>query len=163
MPWILRQAAASDFLPIAALDRIAWLHTGEAHIADGEHVWRVWCEYATVIVAAAEEMLAESGSVAGAVVMFPTTSFPTKGCEHFLHKIMVHPACRGRGLGSELMRAALERATAPVLLTVDPANEAAVKLYGNFGFTIHEHVRGYYRAHEDRLVMRYDPAGGRAS
>ena len=152
MPWTLRQAAASDFLEIAALDRIAWLDTGEAFIADGEHVWRVWCEYATVIVAAAEETLAESGPVAGAVVMFPTTSE-----ELFLHKIMVHPACRGRGLGSELMRAALARATAPVLLTVDPANEAAVKLYRNFGFTIHEHVRRYYRAHEDRLVMRYDP------
>jgi ribosomal protein S18 acetylase RimI-like enzyme len=153
MPWTLRQAAAGDFLAIAALDRIAWLHTGEKYIADGEHVWRVWCEYATVIVAEGNEPLSESGAIAGAVVMFPTTTDAL-----FLHKIMVHPACRGRGLGSDLMRAALARASAPVLLTVDPANDAAIKLYRNFGFEVHEHVRGYYRAHEDRLVMRYDPA-----
>ena len=61
----LRQAAAGDFLDVAALDRIAWLHTGEAYIADGEHVWRVWCEYATVIVAASDERLADSGASPG--------------------------------------------------------------------------------------------------
>jgi ribosomal protein S18 acetylase RimI-like enzyme len=158
MPWTLRQAAAGDFLEVAALDRIAWLHTGEAYIADGEHVWRVWCEYAMVIVAASHEALTDSGLAAGALVMFPTT-----GGELFLHKIMVHPACRGRGLGSELMRAALARATAPVLLTVDPANQAAVKLYRNFGFEIHQHVQGYYRPHEDRLVMRYEPVSARTT
>ena len=48
----IEPARCGDFLNIAALDRIAWLHTGEKYIADGEHVWRVWCEYATVLVRA---------------------------------------------------------------------------------------------------------------
>jgi len=154
MSWTIEPAACPDFLAVAALDRIAWEHTHERFIADGEHVWRVWCEYATVIVARSPEVLAESDHIAGAVVMFPT------GDERlFLHKIMVHPACRGQSLGTNLMRAALERATAPVLLTVDPANEAAVKLYRKFGFEVHRHVPGYYRPHEDRLVMVYRNRG----
>jgi ribosomal protein S18 acetylase RimI-like enzyme len=152
MQWTLETADSKDFLAIAALDRIAWKHTGEPFIADGEHVWRVWCEYATVVVARSPEPLPHSDHVAGALVMFPT-----RDGRQFLHKIMVHPACRGGGLGTELMRAALAQAqaTSVVLLTVDPANEAAVKLYQNFGFVVHEHVRGYYRPHEDRLVMLY--------
>lgn len=153
MSWILEPAGCADFLAIAALDRIAWEHTGERFIADGEHVWRVWCEYATVLVARSPEALPHSDHVAGALVMFPT-----RDGRLFLHKIMVHPACRGGGLGTELMRAALQRTSAAVLLTVDPANEAAVKLYRNFGFVVHQHVAGYYRPHEDRLVMVY-PGG----
>jgi ribosomal protein S18 acetylase RimI-like enzyme len=147
----IEPAKTTDFLNIAALDRIAWLHTGEKYIADGEHVWRVWCEYATVLVARqASEPLEESGDVAGALVMFPT-----RQGELFLHKIMVHPALRGQGLGSALMRAALAEAKATVLLTVDPANAAAVQLYRNFGYDVRELVKGYYRPHEDRYVMAH--------
>ena len=151
LTWTLEPAACADFLAIAALDRIAWRHTGQPFIADGEHVWRVWCEYASVIVARSTDALSESDRVAGAVVMFPT-----RDGRLFLHKIMVHPDCRGKGLGTHLMRAALERATAAVLLTVDPANEAAVKLYQKFGFVAHGHVSGYYRPDEDRLLMIYE-------
>ncbi|MEX2185661.1 MAG: GNAT family N-acetyltransferase [Pirellulales bacterium] len=149
----IQQAAASDFLAIAALDRIAWRHTGEPIIADGEHVWRVWCEYAVVLVARREgEPTDDTGDVIGATVMFPTVER-----EWFLHKIMVHPERRGGGVGSGLMRAALKRADAPVLLTVDPANVAAVQLYESFGFTVRQHVKGYYRPHEHRNVMAYAP------
>jgi ribosomal protein S18 acetylase RimI-like enzyme len=150
---MIEPAKTSDFLNIAALDRVAWLHTGEKFIADGEHVWRVWCEYATVLLARqAGEPLAESGDVAAALVMFPT-----RQGELFLHKIMVHPSLRGQGLGSALMRAALADANTAVLLTVDPANAAAVKLYQNFGYEIRELVKGYYRQHEDRYVMAFVP------
>ena len=79
--------------------------------------------------------------------------FPTQTDEFLLHKIMVHADVRGHGIGSELMRAALERAPRPVLLTVNPENDAAVKLYRNFGFEVRERVDGYYRAHEHRYVM----------
>lgn len=144
----IETAAPADFLNIAALDRVAWLHTGEPYIADGEHVWRVWCQYATVIVARAQTELPQTGKIAGALLMFPTN-----GDEQFLHKIMVHPDCRGRGLGSQLMRAGLAQATQSVLLTVDPQNHAAVQLYQNFGFQIREHVAGYYREHEHRYLM----------
>jgi ribosomal protein S18 acetylase RimI-like enzyme len=153
----IEDARHADFLAVAALDRIAWLHTGEPFIADGEHVWRVWCEYATVLVAreAAREVeawLGECGNVAGALVMFPTS----RG-ELFLHKIMVHPQRRGGGVGTGLMQAALARASAPVLLTVDPANTAAVELYRRFGFEVRERIKGYYRPHEHRYVMAYLP------
>ena len=51
------------------------------------------------------------------------------------------------------MRAVLKRAPRPVLLTVDPENEAAVRLYQNFGFDVRERKAGYYREQEDRLLM----------
>jgi phosphinothricin acetyltransferase len=148
----IEPATTADFLNIAALDRIAWRHTGEQYIADGEHVWRVWCEYATVLVARHADPLEPSRDIAGALAMFPT-----RQGELFLHKIMVHPALRGQGLGSALMRAALAGAKTPVLLTVDPANAAAVQLYRNFGYEVRELVKGYYRLHEDRYVMVYAP------
>ena len=154
----IEPALAADFFQIAALDRISWVQTGLPFIADGEHIWRVWCEYATVLVARhpGPDVLSESGDIAGAVVMFPTLTD-----EMFLHKIMVPPDVRGAGVGSELMRAALQLASAPVLLTVDPDNEAAIKLYRNFGFDVRKRIDGYYRESEDRLIMVY-PGGATA-
>jgi ribosomal protein S18 acetylase RimI-like enzyme len=147
--WTIRRAQPSDFLQVAALDRVAWLHTGEPYIADGEHAWRVWCEYGTVLVADGDA----PEIAAGALLMFPT-----ENDQIFLHKIMVAPDRRGCGLGTALMRAGLESAARPVLLTVDPENQAAVKLYENFGFEKHQHVEGYYRPHEHRLVMIFRPS-----
>jgi GNAT superfamily N-acetyltransferase len=152
MGWKIEKASPGDFLAVAALDRVAWPVREDVFIPDGEHVWRLWCGYALVLVARAVDQppLPESGTVGGALLMFPALSG-----EQLLHKIMVHPACRGAGLGSDLMRAGLAEADREVLLTVDPANEPAVKLYQRFGFTIAEHVRGYYRPHEDRYLMVY--------
>lgn len=147
--WLIRQAKPEDFLQIAALDRIAWLDTGEPFIADGEHAWRVWCEYGTVLLADATQ---GTETAAGAALMFPTNQQ-----EIFLHKIMVHPEWRGQGMGTALMNHALQLADRPVLLTVNPENAAAVKLYENFGFQRHRYIKGYYRPHEHRLLMRYVP------
>ena len=144
MPHPIEQAVPADFIEVAALDRVAWIHTGESFIPDGEHAWRVWCEYATILVCRSTAPI----PIAGVLLMFPTDDG-----DQFLHKIMVHPDLRGRGIGSDLMRAGLARAKAPVLLTVDPENAAAVKLYENFGFTIGHRVDGYYRPHEHRYVM----------
>ena len=143
-------AQTTDFLNIAALDRIAWKRTGDNFIPDGEHVWRVWCEYATVLVARRDQpdSLPDTEDIAGAVVVFPGN-----GSENVLHKIMVHPDVRGAGIGTELMRAAIDRSTRPLLLTVDPVNAAAVTLYRNFGFEVQRLVEGYYRSHEHRYVM----------
>jgi ribosomal protein S18 acetylase RimI-like enzyme len=152
MSWTIERAGPADFLHIAALDRIAWRHTGEPFIADGEHVWRVWCEYATVLVARDSNPLDESADVAGTLL-----AFPTETNEDFLHKIFVHPRRRGCGVGTALMRAGLANARRVVLLTVDPANAAAVRLYQNFGFHVRQLVRGYYRPHEDRYLMAYSP------
>ena len=149
------RAAAREFLSIAALDRLAWPIVPDEYIPDGEHIWRVWCDFATLLAARQSDTappLAETGHIAGAVVMFPTQTG-----ELFLHKIMVHPALRGLGIGSRLMQAALAEADRPVLLTVNPANVSAIKLYENFGYRIREHVPGYYRPHEHRHIMIYEP------
>lgn len=148
----IRSARPKDFLAVAALDRLAWPQQPDTFIPDGEHIWRVWLEYATVMVAAPTND--SEVQIAGAAVMFPTT-----GDELFLHKIMVHPDHRRRGLGSKLMQAMLESATKLVLLTVDPDNQAAVRLYQKMGFQIRETVSGFYRPHEDRHVMAFQPAG----
>ena len=143
---LVEPAVNDDFLPIAALDRIAW--SGDA-IADGEHTWRIWCEYASVfIIRLRTRQPSGTAGIAGALVLLPTNQE-----ELFLHKMMVHPDARGQGMGTALMQAALAQARAAVLLTVDPNNQAAVTLYRKHGFVVREHVRGYYRAHEDRYLM----------
>ena len=147
-------ASAEEFLDVAALDRIAWPIVPDTFIPDGEHIWRVWVDHAVLLAkkARGREPLSESHEIAGALVMFPS-----KHDELFLHKIMVHPVCRGMGVGTSLMQRALEQATAPVLLTVDPDNEPAVQLYENFGFRVRERIDGFYRPHEDRLIMVFTP------
>ena len=147
----IESATDGDYLHVAALDRISWPTAPDLFIPDGEHIWRIWCDMATLLVARrpkGAEPLAESADIAGALVMFPTNTD-----ELCLHKIMVHSDCRGAGIGSELMRTGLEQATAPVLLTVDPSNHAAVALYEHFGFNVRTRIDGYYRPHEDRLIM----------
>ena len=154
MEFEIEVARSSDFLKIAALDRIAWPSMPETYIPDGEHIWRVWSDHAVLLVARVKSRgpLTASEDIAGALVMFPT-----KGQELFLHKIMVHPICRGQGIGSALMTSALSGTSAPVLLSVDPQNSPAVKLYEQMGFVTRERINGYYRPHEDRLIMQFTP------
>ena len=133
MSCTIEPAADRDYLQVAALDRISWPVAPDLFIPDGEHIWRIWCDMATLLVArqaGGSNRLSESGDIAGALVMFPTHS-----SELCLHKIMVHPDRQGDGIGTQLMHAGLAQATAPVLLTVDPSNEAAVTLYQKFGFS----------------------------
>lgn len=154
MAYRLRAAVPGDFLGIAALDRIVWTGEHDRFIPDGEHVWRVWCEYAHVWVA--ESPALPDGPwapIAGAAL-----TFPTAGGELFLHKIFVHPACAGLGIGTALMQAALQAAAAPVLLTVNPANTRAVALYRKLGFTTRAEIAGYYRPEEDRLLLEWRSA-----
>lgn len=154
MDFTLRRAAPRDFLGIAALDRVVWTGAGGRFIPDGEHVWRIWCEYARVLVAEAPAVPVGPWSpIAGAALTFPTLDG-----ELFLHKIFVHPACAGGGIGTALLCAMLAEAGTPVLLTVDPANERALALYRKLGFTVRAEVKGYYRADEDRLVMVWNPS-----
>lgn len=149
----ITQATPKDFLQVAALDRMAWPFEPDVFIPDGEHAWRLWCEHAVVLIARlSHRSVSDSGNVIGALLMFPTIQGET-----FLHKIMVHPDARGQGIGSALMKAGLKQAKTKTLLTVNPQNSAAVKLYQNFGFQIRELVKGYYRPHEDRYVMEFTP------
>lgn len=156
MPYVIERARPHDFLNIAALDRIAWTDSGSQFIPDGEHIWRVWIDFATVLIARSARELPTTGDIAGALVMFPT-----ERREQFLHKIMVHPDCRGAGLGSQLMEAGLKLATVPVLLTVNPENLAAVRVYEKCGYRVRERIDGYYRSHEHRYIMEHPGNGNR--
>lgn len=151
MYYTIKPAEPADFLEVAALDRSAWPEEPDTFIPDGEHAWRLWCEYATVLIAVVPQK-DQTQLLAGALLMFPTNTGET-----FLHKIMVHPNYRGRGIGSALMKQALQDARDVVLLTVNPENSPAVRLYESFGFQIRTRVDGYYRPHEHRLIMEYRP------
>lgn len=148
---MIKLAQPGHFLDVAALDRIAWPEEPDTYIPDGEHAWRLWCEYATVLISVESE-LDQRERVTGALLMFPTNT-----SEIFLHKIMVHPDYRGKGIGSALMQQALQDAQDVVLLTVNPENTPAVKLYESFGFNVRTRVEGYYRPHEHRLIMEFQP------
>ncbi|WP_339729257.1 N-acetyltransferase [uncultured Gimesia sp.] len=152
MDYLIKQALPEDFLAIAALDRMAWPEEPDTFIPDGEHAWRLWCEYATVLIAVANNEK-QGQTVAGALLMFPTNTSET-----FLHKIMVHSDFRGQGIGSALMKQALQTANQVVLLTVNPDNTPAVRLYESFGFQTRTRIEGYYRPHEHRLLMEFLPA-----
>lgn len=147
----IKLAQPGHFLDVAALDRIAWPDEPDTYIPDGEHAWRLWCEYATVLIAV-ESQSDQRELVTGALLMFPTNT-----SEIFLHKIMVHPDYRGKGIGSALMQQALQDSQDVVLLTVNPENTPAVKLYESFGFNVRTRVEGYYRPHEHRLIMEFQP------
>ncbi|MCP4643436.1 MAG: GNAT family N-acetyltransferase [bacterium] len=142
----IRRATPADFLAIAALDREAWKDNRHPEfIPDGEHVWRMWTEHALVFAAV------EDQAVAGAVLAFPCTDG-----QYCLHKVFVDTAHRGKSIGSKLfdvLLAEIDALGVDVFLTVDPVNEAAIKLYDRWGFTDREFVSGFYRAHEDRLVL----------
>jgi ribosomal protein S18 acetylase RimI-like enzyme len=142
----IRRATPQDFLAIAALDREAWRENRNPEfIPDGEHVWRVWVEHAVVYCAL------DGPELIGAVLAFPCLDGA-----YWLHKVFVAKTHRGRGTASRLFEALLtelDRMGVDVFLTVDPANAAALRLYGRWGFTERTLIRGYYRKSEDRFVL----------
>lgn len=68
----------------------------------------------------------------------------------YLHRIAVSPSSQGRGIGAELVRAAVHWARSTlsrvIVLNVRPSNEAARRLYEREGFSAtghHLHLLGY--------------------
>jgi len=141
-----RRAAVADFLPIAALDRTAWSRNRNAEfIPDGEHVWRLWVEHGLVFCAVHED------EIVGAIVAFPCLSG-----SFCVHKAFVVEPLRGQQVGThlfEVLLAELDRLGAASFLTVDPINDAGIRLYEKWGYTERRFVKGYYRPHEDRYVL----------
>jgi len=144
----IARACPRDFLSVAALDRAAWGDNRNAtFIPDGEHAWRLWVEFALVFCARNAE-----DEIVGAVLAFPCLD-PNTYC---LHKVFVEAAARGQGIGGRLFDALFEELDSrgvDCFLTVDPENESAIRLYGNWGFTERRFVKGFYREEEDRLVL----------
>jgi ribosomal-protein-alanine N-acetyltransferase len=68
--------------------------------------------------------------------------------------IGVLPEYRGRGIGSELLRACEEKLDVPVIrLVVRKSNDTAVRLYERFGYAMLGTWRRYYSDGEDGTVM----------
>ncbi len=74
-----------------------------------------------------------------------------------LQRIAVLPGARRRGLGRELLEQLLAKArllgATRILLEVAATNEAAISLYGDFGFAVIHARRDYYSDGADALVM----------
>lgn len=143
----IRAAVPADFLEVAALDRVAWQDSpGGEWIPDGEHVWRIWCEHALV-------MVGDDGAQICAVgLAFPCCQ-PGVYC---LHKIMVGAESRGLGLGTRLLAelcAVFDERKITAFLTVFPDNAPARRLYERFGFGQSRFCADFYRTGEDRLVL----------
>jgi L-phenylalanine/L-methionine N-acetyltransferase len=80
--------------------------------------------------------------------------------------LMVAMSHRRRGIGTRLLEAALEWARQSEVrkleLHVFPYNEAAIRLYENFGFVREGYRRGHYRRgsqYVDAILMAYEVAG----
>lgn len=69
--------------------------------------------------------------------------------------MLVHSRWRGRGVGSALLRAAIDWARGngahKIALQVWPHNEAALKLYEKFGFEREGHLHRHYRRRNGEL------------
>jgi [ribosomal protein S18]-alanine N-acetyltransferase len=140
------KAEISSFLPIAELDRIAWKQNlNSEFIPDGEHVWRLWVEHALVFSAKSAD------KIIGAILAFPCLTGV-----YCVHKVFVDQSQRGKGIGSSLFEVLLKEIDAfgvDCFLTVDPLNEAAIRLYAKWGFMEKLFVKGYYRSNEDRYIL----------
>jgi [ribosomal protein S18]-alanine N-acetyltransferase len=147
-----RRATPGDFLAIADLDRRAWTKNRNAEfIPDGEHVWRLWCEHGLTFCALAEDDENGGNCLVGAIVAFPCLDG-----RYCVHKAFVEEAQRGQRIGAGLFEALLNELDAigaDAFLTVDPVNEAGIRLYERWGFTERQFVPGFYRSNEDRYVL----------
>ncbi len=80
-----------------------------------------------------------------------------------LHRVVVAPEKRGRGIGRALIEAGFTWAAARqgrrMLLEVEHDNDAALALYRRLGFAELARREDYYGAGRHALVMQYDIAG----
>ena len=144
---VLRKAHTCDFFQIAELDRCSW-NDGWAsqYVPDGEHVWRLWVEYALVFCC-----------FEGKKLVGVSLAFPTINNTFAVHKIFVHNDFRDKGIGTLLFNQLIEemdKYDKDSFLTVSPENNAAIKLYKNLGYETEELINGYYREDEHRIIMK---------
>ena len=82
-----------------------------------------------------------------------------------INNVAVHPDNRGKGIGEELVRFALDKIRhlggTFVTLEVRQSNAVAIKLYLKMGFTVLGVRKGYYsNPIEDADVLSFDLLGG---
>ncbi|MGE5644330.1 MAG: ribosomal protein S18-alanine N-acetyltransferase [Acidobacteriota bacterium] len=75
-----------------------------------------------------------------------------------LVSLAVAPEHRSAGVGTALLRHTIaklrRKRVRKLVLTVRPANQAAIRLYRSFGFRAAGKIRRYYEDHTDALLMR---------
>ncbi|MDR1571498.1 MAG: ribosomal protein S18-alanine N-acetyltransferase [Clostridiales Family XIII bacterium] len=87
--------------------------------------------------------------------------------EGHIMNVAVHPGFRRRGIGAALLGRLIDEAgerygLSAFTLEVRASNEAAIRLYGRFGFRGRSRRKGYYSdTNEDAIIMwRGEPADG---
>jgi len=93
----------------------------------------------------AQTLLAiQDGEVAG----YATILFRRPSTKARLYSIAVRPAYRGRGIGTQLVRAAervaSERGCSSMRLEIRSDNEASISLFDGLGYRCGESTAGYY-------------------
>ena len=106
-----------------------------------------------------EYVIAEDG---GAVIGYALFSSIYEDAE--IMSLAVDPERRRGGVGSAMLRRVAEcvsiRGAEALFLEVRESNEAAIGLYGSFGFEIIRRIKRYYRMPtEDAIVMRLSLGG----
>lgn len=151
MDFKIAKAPTNSFLEIAALDRIAWSENANpTYIPDGEHIWRIWVEYALVFNAY------HSTELIGSILATPTTDHNL----YIVHKVFVAAEYRNKGIGTLLFKQLLTRLddmNCESMLTVDPQNSNAIKLYEKWGYSDKTYIKGFYRENEDRFILKRSP------
>jgi ribosomal-protein-alanine N-acetyltransferase len=141
----IRSATANDLPALVALDEVCF----------GSDAWSTvsWTAEFERLSEDRVILVADEGAVVGYVVLLvPPVSLDVVE----LLRIAVTPAERRTGIAGQLITAALSKCTGrTVLLEVAAGNDAAVGLYGAFGFEEISRRRGYYAGGEDAVIMRW--------
>jgi ribosomal-protein-alanine N-acetyltransferase len=109
------------------------------------------------------ELLGEGRTILIARAQHPVgvISIKTLGELADLHRLVVEPHSRRRGIGTDLVRAGLERVrqhgVREVILDVGYGNEPAIALYQRLGFEQFNARQDYYGPGQDALILKlYD-------
>jgi ribosomal-protein-alanine N-acetyltransferase len=141
----IRPAAATDLNALVALDQVCF----------GTSAWssESWAAEFARLGTDRVVLVADEGTVAGYVVLLVPAAVEDPVD---LLRIAVAPAERRTGIAGQLMTAALSKSAGrTVLLEVAAGNDAAMGLYGDFGFEQISRRRGYYAGCEDAVIMRW--------
>lgn len=142
----MRKVRVADLAALAELDQQAYRE--ESY---GGMTLRQFCGIAGDLF----QVAVQGGAIVGYGLALPTAN----AGEACFMSLVVASEFRGQGIGRALVEKVLancdKRGLRVVWLTVDTANEAAIKLYSSFHFTTRNRVVAeYFGPERDRMVMR---------
>jgi ribosomal protein S18 acetylase RimI-like enzyme len=145
-PTPIRAATPADLAAVWAIDREVFGAEAYPHFFFRQ-AYDLWGELLRVAPL-------PSGGLAGYVM----GALSAQAHEGWVLSAAVRPACRGRGLATQLTSGLLEtlaaRGARSVLLTVHPGNAGALGLYAKLGFRVERQEADYFGPGEPRLVLR---------